>query len=71
MTGCLISIYTPLDNFVDAAPRRWLGQLFRITAAKTEYGLQAVVVHDPGELILGPAYMTLETITVGHLHHLI
>ena len=29
----------PLDNFVDAATWRGLGRLFRIAAAKSEYGL--------------------------------
>src|SRR6266545_327917 len=61
----------PLDNFIGAAPWRWFGRSFRITAAKSEYGLQAAVVHYPGELVLGSAYMALETVVVGHLHHLI
>src|SRR5262245_49919719 len=61
----------PLDNFVDAAPRRGPGRLLRIAAAKSEYGLQAAVLHDPGKLVLGAAYMAFEAIVVGHLHHLI
>src|SRR6266540_6771587 len=61
----------PLDNFVDAAPWRGPGRLFRITTAKSEYGLQAAVLHDPGKPVLGSAYMTFEAIVVSHLHHLI
>jgi hypothetical protein len=61
----------PLDNFVDASPRRGTGRLFRIATAKSEYGLQAAVLHDPGKLVLGSAYINFETIVVGHLHHLI
>src|SRR5262245_49097866 len=60
-----------LDNFVGAAPRRGTGGLFRITTAKSEYGLQAAVLHDPGKLVLSSAYMTFEAIAVGHLHHLV
>jgi len=67
----LHSYLYPLDNIVDAAARRGPGRLFRITAAKSEYGLQAAVLHDPGKLVLGSAYITFEAIVVGHLHHLI
>jgi hypothetical protein len=67
----LHSYLYPLGNFVDAAPWRGPGRLFRITAAKPEYGLQFAVLHDPGKLVLGSAYMTFEAIVVGHLHHLI
>src|SRR6266545_467081 len=44
------------DHFINAAPWRGLGRLFRVTAAKSEYGLQAAVIHDPGELVLGSAH---------------
>jgi hypothetical protein len=52
----LHSYLYPLDNFVDAAPWRGLGRLLGVTAAKSEYGLQAAVVHDPGKLVFVPAY---------------
>jgi hypothetical protein len=45
--------------------------VFRITAAKAEHGLQAAIVHDPAEMVLGSAHMSLEAIVVSHLHHLI
>jgi len=42
----------PLDNFVVAAPRRGPGWLSCITAAKSEYGLQSSVLHNPGKVTL-------------------
>src|SRR5262245_54969263 len=67
----LHSYLHPFDNFVGAAPWSGLSRLFRITAAKAEYSLQAAVLHDPGEMVIGPAYITFEAIVVGHFHHLI
>jgi hypothetical protein len=60
-----------LDNFVDSSPWRRPGWLSCIAAAKSEYGLQSAVFHDPGKLVLGSAYITFEAIVVSHLHHLI